>query len=241
MSNPANLVRSHRNNEFQFENPTFQQARQLQYELREEVIIEPLTDEVHTVCGVDVSGVRHGAATAAAVVMRLPELTVAEFATAQVELAFPYRSGLLSFRECPALLTVLERLSRRPDVVLVDGQGIAHPRRFGLACHLGVILDIPAVGCAKSRLCGSYAEPLGERGCRSPLVDNGEVVGMVLRTRDNVKPLFVSPGHKVDLADSVDLVLACGSGLRVPEPTRLAHIAAADPAEFATRCRLPGS
>lgn len=130
--------------------------------------------------------------------------------------------GLLSFRELPALLAALARVRTHYDAVLCDGQGIAHPRRFGLACHVGVALDVPAVGCAKSRLVGEYTPPGHDRGTRSALVDRGDVVGTVLRTRDGVAPVFVSIGHRIDLEHAVRLVLACHEGFRLPAPTRRA-------------------
>ena len=139
------------------------------------------------------------------------------------EAAFPYVPGYLTFREAPAVEAAFSRLARRPDLLLVDGHGWAHPRRFGIACHLGLWLDLPTVGCAKSRLCGTYAEPGPERGARSPLVDRGEVVGAVVRTRPRVKPLFVSPGHRCDLEGAVALVLATSAKYRLPIPARLAH------------------
>ena len=137
-------------------------------------------------------------------------------------LQFPYVPGLLSFREAPALLAALRRLRTPVDALLCDGQGIAHPRRFGLACHLGVLLGLPAVGCAKSRLVGDWIEPGRERGERSPLTLGAERIGTVLRTRTGVRPLFVSPGHLCDFEGAADLVLRCGGGLRLPEPVRLA-------------------
>ena len=139
------------------------------------------------------------------------------------EAKFPYVPGLLSFREAPALLEAFGRLKARPDVVLCDGQGLAHPRRLGIACHLGLWLDLPTVGCAKSRLCGTFDEPGPVRGDRSPLVDRGETIGAVLRTRDRVAPLFVSPGHRCDLESAVGLVLATTRKLRLPIPSRMVH------------------
>jgi len=136
---------------------------------------------------------------------------------------FPYVPGLLSFREAPALLEAFAKLRARPDVVLCDGQGLAHPRRLGIACHLGLWLDLPTVGCAKSRLCGRFEEPGPHRGDRSPLVDRGEIVGAVLRTRTGVKPLFVSPGHRCDLDGTVGLVMATLGKTRLPIPARMAH------------------
>jgi deoxyribonuclease V len=148
---------------------------------------------------------------------------VIERAGLEAPARFPYVPGLLSFREAPALLEAFDRLRARPDVVLCDGQGIAHPRRLGIASHLGLCLDLPTVGCAKSLLCGKYEEPGLNRGDRSPLVDRGEVIGAVLRTRARVAPLFVSPGHRCDLESAVGLVLATTGKLRLPIPTRMAH------------------
>jgi deoxyribonuclease V len=149
-------------------------------------------------------------------------LTVVDAAEAVVPTRFPYVPGLLSFRELPALLAAFARLHVRPDAILCDGQGEAHPRRFGLASHLGVLLDIPTIGCAKSRLIGEHDEPGPLRGDRVPLRDGREVVGTVLRTRDRVRPLFISAGHRVTRRDAEALVLRCGAGYRLPEPTRRA-------------------
>ena len=145
-------------------------------------------------------------------------------------LGFPYVPGLLSFREAPALLAALRRLARRPDALLCDGHGLAHPRRFGIACHLGVLAGLPSVGCAKSRLVGEHAEPGPARGSRAALRDGREVIGAVLRTRRDVRPVYVSVGHHFDLASAVALVLRCGGGRRLPEPTRLADRLVARPA-----------
>lgn len=159
---------------------------------------------------------------AAAVLWDLGERKVLEERTALRELTFPYIPGLLSFREAPALLAALELLDGEPDALLCDGQGRAHPRRFGLACHVGWLADLPAVGCAKSRLAGRYAEPGRPRGSRSPLTDRGERIGTVLRTREGVRPLFVSVGHRIDLDTAERLVLDCCLSHRLPEPIRLA-------------------
>jgi deoxyribonuclease V len=164
---------------------------------------------------------------AAAVLWDLRERRVVEERTALLELTFPYIPGLLSFREAPAVLAALERLDGEPDALLCDGQGRAHPRRFGLACHVGWLADLPAVGCAKSRLAGRYAEPGRPRGSRSPLADRGERIGTVLRTREGVRPLFVSVGHRIDLDTAERLVLDCCLRHRLPEPIRLADRLAA--------------
>ena len=142
------------------------------------------------------------------------------------EIALPYIPGLLSFREMPLILAACEELDSVPDLILVDGQGLAHPRRLGLACHLGLFLDVPTIGCAKSRLCGHH-EPPGERpGSYAELKDGDEIIGAVLRTKPGVKPIYVSIGHKVDLKTAICWVVNCCCGYRLPEPTRMAHLAA---------------
>lgn len=198
------------------------EAIALQRELAGDLELEDRLPEVRTIAGLDV-GLRGDQARAAAVVLSFPGLEVLERAVVERPITFPYIPGLLSFRELPALLEVLARIQQVPDVLMVDGQGYAHPRRLGIACHLGIVLDHPTIGCAKSRLTGQYVEPGARRGDRSPLTADSETIGMVLRTRDGVKPLFVSPGHRVSLATAVDLVLRCCTRYRLPEPTRAAH------------------
>jgi len=206
-----------------------QDAVALQQQLARHVERCDRLDSVTLVAGVDVS-VRGDRARAAVVVMRLPELTVVEQSVAERPVTFPYVPGLLSFREAPVILDALARLANTPQVLLVDGQGIAHPRRVGIASHLGILLDHPTVGCAKSRLTGTYADPTPERGSHSALLDGEEMIGAVLRTRHGVKPVFVSIGHRVSLETAVDLVLRCGGGYRLPEPTRRAdHVASIPP------------
>lgn len=180
--------------------------------------------EVRAVAGIDVS-VRGGQAVAAVVVVTLPDLAVLEIATAQRPVEFPYVPGLLSFREGPAVLDALQRLHTTPDLLMFDGQGLAHPRRIGLASHLGLLLDVPSVGCAKSRLCGVAGIPDPQHGANAPLSDGDEIIGAVVRTRAGASPVYVSTGHRVGLASAVYFVLACCKGYRLPEPTRLAHIA----------------
>lgn len=164
---------------------------------------------------------------AAAVVWDVAAAEVVETRCASLPLTFPYVPGLLSFREVPVLLVLLRRLSSAVDGIVCDGQGIAHQRRFGLACHLGLIAGVPTVGCAKSRLCGEHRDPAPRRGAVAPLVDGGERIGSVLTTRDGVRPVYVSPGHRIDHESSVAWMLALGGGYRIPEPTRLADIAVA--------------
>jgi deoxyribonuclease V len=205
------------------------EARALQASLRTRVEAHDRLDPLHRVAGVDVAFPRKGrarVARAAAAVLRFPSLEPVETATAVVPVSFPYVPGLLSFREIPAILPALERLSRLPDLLLCDGQGIAHPRRFGLACHLGVLLDRPTIGVAKTRLVGSHAAVPQARGAWTPLEHEGEVVGAVLRTREGVKPVYVSPGHRIDLETAVARVMDCVTRFRLPETTRAAHRAA---------------
>ncbi len=179
------------------------------------------------IAGVDISRQKaQGVATGAVVVLNYPELGLVETKIVEGELSFPYVPGLLSFRESPLTLAACERLTVTPDLILVDGQGIAHPRRMGLASHLGLLLDTPTIGCAKSLLCGSHEAPGVEPGSYAEVVDRGEVIGVALRTRLGVKPIYVSIGHKVDLQTAIHWVLKCCRGYRLPEPTRLAHLAA---------------
>jgi deoxyribonuclease V len=159
---------------------------------------------------------------AAVVLWDVVEQRVVEEHTGQCPLAFPYIPGLLSFREAPALVAALRRLEHPPDALMCDGQGLAHPRRFGIACHLGVICDLPAIGCAKSRLAGAHGEPGRPRGSIAPLRDGNEVIGSVLRTQNGIKPVYVSIGHRMDLTTAERLVLDCAVRYRLPEPTRLA-------------------
>jgi len=186
---------------------------------------QPLPRRPRLVAGADVAfSKRHGVFFAAVLVLRLPELEVVERVFAHHRPTFPYVPGLLTFREGPVLLAAVDKLQQVPEVFIFDGQGIAHPRRLGLAAHMGLWLQLPTVGCAKSRLVGSYREPGRRRGCRTRLLDGDERIGTVLRTRDGVKPVFVSPGHLADCDSAAWLVLACCSRYRLPEPTRLADI-----------------
>lgn len=180
------------------------------------------------IAGVDISSPNaQGVAKGAVVVLDYPQLRVVETKVVEQNVQFPYVPGLLSFRESPLLLAACQKLTLTPDLILVDGQGIAHPRRLGLASHLGLLLDIPAIGCAKSRLCG-WHEPVGAAaGSFAELKDNDEVIGAALRTKERVTPIYISIGHKVDLASAISWVMTCCRGYRIPEPTRLAHLAAA--------------
>lgn len=177
-------------------------------------------DQIHTIAGIDASYADK--ARAAIVVLSFPALEVLDRAVASRESPFPYVPGLLSFREVPAVLDAMEKLTVRPDVLMCDGQGYAHPRRLGLASHLGVYLDMPSVGCAKSRLIGRYDEPGPAPGDQSPVFDHGELVAMAVRSKSRTKPLFVSIGNRIGLETAVRVVLACLRGYRLPEPTRQA-------------------
>ncbi len=182
------------------------------------------------VAGVDVGFEEGNTITRAAVaVLSFPELELVEQAIARLPTTFPYVPGLLSFREVPAVLAALEKLSRLPDMLLCDGQGVAHPRRLGIASHLGVLLDLPTIGVAKSRLIGSHDEPGEEKGAWAALRDGDELIGCVLRSRSRVKPLYISPGHRVGFDAARELVLACTTRYRLPETTRWAHRLASGP------------
>jgi len=202
-------------------------AVEIQRRLAPRVVREGAPADVRRVAGLDISVGRGSAGgRGAAVVVRYPEMEVVEQAVVEARVGFPYVPGLLSFREIPVLLAALREVKERPDLLLVDGQGLAHPRRFGLACHLGLLLDMPAVGCAKSRLCGDHAPLAAEAGARVPLTDGDEVIGVVLRTRDGVAPIYVSVGHRIGLDEATAWALRCCRGYRIPEPLRLAHMAA---------------
>ena len=203
---------------------TPRQAIALQMELRDRVIRQDRFSTPHRVAGVDVGFEEQGSVTRAAVaVLDFPSLKPLEEAVARQPTCFPYVPGLLSFREIPAILQALDKLAQPPDLLLCDGQGLAHPRRFGLACHLGLLTDIPAIGVAKSRLIGSHGALPAEKGAWVPLTHKGEVIGAVLRTRSGVKPLYISIGHRISLESAIRYVLACTTRYKLPETTRAAH------------------
>ncbi|NET88805.1 MAG: deoxyribonuclease V [Kamptonema sp. SIO1D9] len=202
---------------------TAEEATEIQLKLVSQVVTEDRLGEVKYVAGVDVGFEDNYAVTkAAAVVLTFPELTEVEKAIARRPTTFPYIPGFLSFREIPALLAALEKLTVTPDLILCDGQGIAHPRKFGLACHLGVIIDLPTIGVAKSLLVGKHEELPTEKGNWRPLVYKGETVGAVLRSRTNVKPLYISSGHRISLPTAINYILRCTPKYRLPETTRRA-------------------
>lgn len=199
-------------------------ARNIQRELAREVVARDRFGPLRLVAGLDIGFEAGGRITRAAVVLlRFPELVRVEAVVLRRPTAWPYVPGLLSFRELPAALDALLLLERVPDLILCDGQGVAHPRRCGLASHLGVITDLPTIGVAKRRLIGEHPPPGPRRGDRAPLTDRGECIGTVLRTRTRVRPVYVSVGHRVSLETAVELVLACTPRYRLPETTRQAH------------------
>jgi deoxyribonuclease V len=197
------------------------EAMRAQETLRERVERQDRFGPLRYVAGADLAfDPETNLAFAGVIVYRYPQMEEVERRMARRKLRFPYVPGLLSFRESPVLLAAFSRLQVEPDMVLVDGHGIAHPRRFGIACHLGLLLDMPAIGCGKSILIGEAAEPGARAGSTSPLIDKGETVGMALRTRDNVKPIYVTIGHRVSLESALGIVRQCLDGLRIPKPTR---------------------
>ncbi len=211
-------------------NLTPKQAIAVQNELRGRVCLHNDFGRVRYVAGVDVGFESNKSITRAAVaVLSIPNLELVEHAIARVPTSFPYVPGLLSFRELPAVLRALQQLTIRPDLCLVDGHGFAHPRRFGIACHLGVLTNIPCIGVAKSRLIGESDEPPNERGGWQPLMNKNETIGAVLRNKSNTQPLYISIGHRITLAAAMEWVLACTTRYRLPETTRHAHRLASGP------------
>jgi deoxyribonuclease V len=213
---------------------TYGEARELQQRLASRVRFTAVKNEPRVVAGLDCAFSKDERTVfAVAVVIRLPDFKVIETTTAARNIDFPYIPGLLSFREAPACIEAIEKLKATPDVFIIDGQGFAHPRRFGIASHIGVLVNKPTIGCAKSRLIGDFDEPGRRKGNFIPLVDGKETIGAVLRTRTDVKPVFVSVGHKCTLRDAIDIVLKCTTRYRLPEPSRLAH-------QLVSRIKLEG-
>jgi deoxyribonuclease V len=206
------------------------EARDIQRSLSSKVIRQDqLQKTISTVAGVDVGFENNGRITRAAVAaLHFPSLELSEYAIARRKTSFPYVPGYLSFRETPAVLDALEKLCQRPDVILCDGQGIAHPRRFGLACHIGVLTSIPTIGVAKTRLIGTHDDVPEDKGGYALLMDREEEIGAVLRTRKGVKPVYVSIGHRISLPTAIQLVMQCVTKYRLPETTRWADRIASD-------------
>ena len=208
------------------------EAIALQKELKSQIKLQPLGQSPRLIAGADLSFDK-GSDTvyAGVVVLSLPDLQIVEERGLQTTAPFPYVPGLLSFREAPAILQVWKMLENKPDLLVTDGQGTAHPRGFGIACHLGLWLDIPTVGCAKTLLCGKFDDLDETRGAHSPLIYRDQTIGAALRTKTRVSPIYASPGHLIDLESSLDILLLCDGGYRIPEPTRQAHL-------FVNRLRL---
>lgn len=209
-------------------NVGYTEAKRIQERLVKNLVLrdDGATDHIRTVAGADISYARKSRLFFAAVlVFDYDSMELIEQSSVTDEVDFPYIPGLLTFREGPPLLKAFERLHHTPDVMIFDGQGIAHPRGIGLASHLGLFLEIPSIGCAKTKLVGTYSEPGQERGEYTPLMFNEETIGSVLRTKRKVKPLFISQGHRISLERAVTVVLSTCRGYRLPEPTRQAHLA----------------
>ena len=221
-------------------NLSIAEARDLQNRLAFDVSLVGSVTEPRFIAGIDVrTPVKsRGVGTAAVVVLEYPGLKLVEVKTVSGEINFPYVPGLLSFREAPLILQAFEQLMHTPELIMVDGQGIAHPRRLGIAAHLGLILDIPTIGCAKSRLCGIHRMPAPESGNFEELLDKGETIGAVLRTKYNIKPVYVSTGNKIALEDAIYWVMRCCRGYSLPEPIRFAHQAARGNLKAADRCLM---
>jgi deoxyribonuclease V len=196
-------------------------ARRIQEILRWKAEITPLKKPPKKIAGVDAAFFQDKV-IGVACLYTYPDITFIEEADSVTKVLFPYIPGFLSFREGQAVIRAIHGLKNKPDIIIFDGQGIAHPRGLGIATHIGVLLGIPTIGCAKSRLVGEYEEPGYKKGKRSFLRYNGKIVGAVLRTKDYVKPLFISPGHRTDLRNSIDITLACAKKYRIPEPLRMA-------------------
>ena len=209
------------------ENIDPKEAVNLQKELRNKVIKSNKFKQVKTVAGADIAILKsEKKLVCGIIVFSYPDLRIVERNREIVDETFPYVPTLLAFREAPAIIKTYARVIKKPDILILDGQGLAHPRRFGIACHVGVALDIPVIGIAKKKLYGNYEEPGKKRGFWTSLVDpsDGEVIGAVVRTKDNVKPVFVSIGHRIDLETAIKIALTCDRGYRIPEPTRQADI-----------------
>ncbi len=206
-----------------------EEAKEIQKQLQPQVITEDKLGKIEYVAGVDVGFPENNTISQAAVaVLSFPKLKLVEKQIATCPTVFPYIPGYLSFREIPVLLLALEKLKITPDLILCDGQGLAHPRRFGLACHLGVILDIPTIGVAKTLFVGKHEELPQKKGSWQPLIDKEETIGAVLRSRYNVKPIYVSIGHRISLPTAINYVMGCITKYRLPETTRYADRASKD-------------
>jgi deoxyribonuclease V len=222
-------------------NVTPREAVRIQLRLRERLELDDRLPQIAAIAGADITlDLRRGQAIAGVILYHFPEMVEIERVAARSRIAFPYVPGLLSFREIPALLKAFARLRHAPDLIFCDGQGYAHPRRFGLACHLGVLLDCPTIGCAKSILVGTAREPSRKAGAWAPLEDKGEVIGAALRTRDGVKPVYISQGHRISLERAIEFSRAVGGPFRIPraKPIFSSRRASARESSLPAACRL---
>lgn len=208
-----------------YDDLTVPEATRIQRDMQNQIQIVPHTDPVNYIAGADISFNKFSTTVYAGIVLlQFPSLVPVGYSLVKKEVRFPYVPGFLAFREVPALLDAWEQLPIKPDILVVDGHGIAHPRRVGIATHFGVLTNLPTIGSAKKKLFGNYEEPAPEKGSYTPLTDKqGQVLGNVLRSKNNVKPIFVSPGHLTDVPGSLHIIQQCIRGYRLPEPTRLAH------------------
>ena len=209
---------------FTYDHFTLSEATKLQIEMRGQIVLKPLEAPVKTVAGADISFNKYETKVyAGIVVLNYPEMTLQSFALAEAETTFPYVSGYLAFREVPALMHAWQMLTQKPDVLILDGQGITHPRKMGIASHFGVLEELPTIGCAKSMLFGKFDE-LGEKRFSSePIYGKGELLGYALRTKDKVQPVYISPGNLITAQETLEIMKNCSGKYRIPEPTRLAH------------------
>ncbi|NCD71764.1 deoxyribonuclease V [Mucilaginibacter agri] len=208
-----------------YEHLTPSQAIAYQSELRQQIHIESLDNPINVIGGADISFNKYSETVYAGIILlKCPEMTVVGHSSVISRTSFPYISGLLAFREVPALLEAWDKLDIKPDLLVLDGQGIAHERRLGIATHFGLVTDVPTIGSAKSRLYGRHQEPANEVFAESPMYDRGEIVGIALRSKKNCNPIYISPGHRVSMDQSVQIIKNCIRGYRIPEPTRQAHI-----------------
>jgi deoxyribonuclease V len=209
---------------FTYDHFTLSEATKLQNDLREQIVLKPLAYEIKTIAGADISFNKYETRVyTGIVVLNYPEMTIKHFALAQAETTFPYVSGYLAFREVPALMHAWQQLPQKPDVLVLDGQGIAHPRKMGIASHFGVLENIPTIGCAKSMLYGKFEDLDQKRFSSQPIFAKGEHLGFALRTKDKVQPVYISPGHLITAEQSLQILKNCIGKYRIPEPTRLAH------------------
>lgn len=209
---------------FTYDHLTIPEATKLQWEMKDKILLRPLGKEIKTIAGADISFNKYSTTVyAGIVVLNYPEMTVRSYSLSVAETAFPYVSGYLAFREVPALMQAWDQLREKPDVMVLDGQGITHPRKMGIASHFGLLGNIPSIGCAKSMLFGKF-DGLGlEKFSTSPIYGKGELLGYALRTKDKVQPVYISPGHLITAEESLEIMKNCVGKYRIPEPTRLAH------------------